>query len=162
MKALANVKTTVQENKVTITADIVDRQFGLPIQQVTVGYLNPKNPRWPRHVQLSGEAVFVRAYGIGFGIMNDDLVNIAAKVEPRTSFSPKFSAMPIPGKLEVDFCSELDPELQWQQSADNKEWLDILGETGRTLDKGKAAPGSWVRCVASSAAGATATPPVKV
>ena len=162
MKTLINIKTVVADGKVTITGDIAEKEFRFPCQQVTIGYLNPDNPHWPRHIQLSGEAVFVKAYGNGFAINNDDLVKIAGVIEPRTSYAPLFKKMPRPETLTVEISSELNPDLQWQQSLDNKEWANIEGATSATLDRTKIASGTWVRCVASSESGATATPAVKL
>jgi hypothetical protein len=162
MKALKNIVTVIKDGKATITADVVEQEFRFPCQQVTVGYLNPSNIRWPRHIQLSGEAVFVKAYGIGFAIPNEEFVKLASAIEPRTSYSPLFGKMPSPDSLTVDFNSELNPDLQWQQSADDKEWTNIEDATSVTLDRAKVAKGTFVRCVASSAAGATGTPSIKL
>ncbi len=166
MKKLINTKATVTGGKITICADIVEvdkSEFRFPTQQVTIGFINPANPRWPRHIQLSGDAVFVKSINGAFAITNDDLANIASMVEPKTSFSPFFKKMPSPKELTVDFSSELDPKIQWQQSdkADSDSaWSDIAGATSATLANPPA--GKYVRCVASSDAGATATPAVKI
>ena len=162
MKALKNIQTIVKDGKVTITADIGEQEFRFPCQQVTVGYLNPNNMAWPRHIQLSGEAIFVKAYGNGMAISNEDLVKIASVVEPKTSFSPLFKSMPTPNTLTAEIISELNPDLQWQQSVDDKEWTNIEGATSATLDRTNIAAGTFVRCVASSESGATATPSVRI
>ncbi len=166
MKKLINLKSTVAAGKITICADIVETspgEFRFPAQQVTVGMINPANPRWPRHIQLSSEAVFVKSINGAFAITNDDLANIASMVEPKTSYAPLFKKFPSPSALTVDFSSELDPKLQWQESDKSDpsgEWSDILGEIGVTLQNPTA--GKYVRCVASSEAGTTATPPIKI
>jgi hypothetical protein len=166
MKKLTNVKTTVTGSKVTICADIVDAaptDFKWPVQQTTVGWLNPANLRWPRHIQISSEAVFVKSMNGGMAITNDDLVALAALVEPKTSFPPFFKSFPSPQSLTVDFSTELDPKLQWQVSdtpLPDGKWTDIEGAISRTLDNPP--KGKFVRCVASSEAGATATPAIRV
>jgi len=54
MKRLTNIKSTAINGKVTITADVEEFRFEQPVQQVTVGYLNPANMSWPRHCQYAG------------------------------------------------------------------------------------------------------------
>lgn len=159
MKILKNIQVSIASGKVTITGDAVEAekyQFANPVQQVTIGYLNPLNMQWPRHCQLSHEAFFVKAFGNGVGIMLDDLVKIAALIEPKTSFPPK-SKGKLDNTLTVEFDSELNPSLQWQQSDDGLTWENIEGATTNVLDKTKIGIGKVVRCVASSEAGATAT-----
>lgn len=161
MKTLSGVKTTVTGDKITITADIVEREFRFPVQQVTVGYLNPANIRWPRHIQLSNDACFVKAFGNGFAISTDDLVKIASQVEPKTSFPPLFGLkMP---NYTVEISSELHPDLQWEVSDKlTGEWSKVEGQTSATLDKSKVKTGQFVRCVASSDAGSVTSNPAIV
>jgi len=168
MKKLTNVQSVVKDGKVTITADITDIQpheFRFPAEQRTIGHLHPSNPRHPRHIQISGEAVFVKGNGFKFAIANDDLVAIATAVEPRTSYRPWFDSVPSPEKLSVEFSSELTPNIQWKWSDlsdPNGKWSDIAGATGTTLTNSPELKGKWVSCIAWSEAGATSTPPIKL
>jgi hypothetical protein len=162
MKKLTNVSVSVVNGKATITGDVVEagkHGFEHPVQQVTVGYINPKNMAWPRHCQLSHEAFFVKAFGQGVGIMLDDLVAIAAVLEPKTSYPPKASQLD--GSLTVQIDSELQPTLQWELSDDGKDWKPIDGETTNALDRSKY-KGKFVRLVASSEAGSITTNPILV
>jgi len=162
MKKLTNVKVSVVDGKATITGDVVEADkytFEHPVQQVTVGYLNPKNMAWPRHCQLSHEAFFVKAFGNGVGIMLDDLVAIATILEPKTSYPP--TASQLDGSLTVQINSELQPTLQWEASEDGKDWQPIEGATANVLNKTDHS-GKFVRLVASSEAGSIATNPVLV
>ena len=163
MKRIFNTQCTVTGNKVTITGDIEDYKFEQPVQMVTVGFLNPANMQWPRHCQLSHEAFFVKAFGNGVGIMLDDLVAIAALVEPKTTFPPKPSKLD--NTLTVQIDSELNPDLRWEVSdalGDKADWKPIAGATTNVLDKTKVESGKFVRCVASSEAGEATTNPVMV
>ncbi len=166
MKKLTKIIVTIKNGKGFMTFDIVEAapsDFRFPVQQTTVGWLNPANLRWPRHIQLSSEAVFVKSANGGMAITNDDLVALAALVEPKTSFPPFYKTFPTPQSLTVDFSTELEPKLQWQSSNSplpESEWTDIEGETKPTLENPP--KGKYVRCVASSDAGRTATPPVRV
>jgi len=164
MKRLANIKSTAVNGKVTITADIEEFRFEQPVQQVTVGYLNPANMSWPRHCQLSHEAFFVKAFGQGVGIMLDDLVAIASVVEPKTSFPPVVKDK-LDDSLTVDIISELNPDLQWEVSdeiGEAQNWKKIEGATTSIFDKTKVKSGQFVRCMASSEAGYVTTNPVMV
>ena len=165
MKILTNTKTTVKDGKVTITGDVAEKTFGFPVQQVTVGYLNPDNMRWPRHIQLSGEAVFVKAFGRGFAIMNEDLTAIAAAIEPLTSYPPTFQNQP-DDKLTADISSELSPDIQWEVTdsilAGEVNWQPVTGATTATLDKSLVKSGQFVRCVATSESGMMASNAVQV
>lgn len=166
MKKLTNVVSKVVDGKLTVTADVTECAAGdyrFPVQQVSIGYLSDKNHQWPRHIQLSGEATFVKAFGNGMAINHDDLVSIAAVVEPKTSFPPVFKKRIPDYTVEID--TELDPDFQWQvsDSIDTKQsWKDIAGQTTKTLDKSTVPPGKWVRCVASSEAGSMTSNPVIV
>lgn len=164
MKKITNVECEVVDGKLTITGDVIGADkfdFQQPVQQVTVGYLNPANTQWPRHIQLSHEAFFVKAFGNGVGIMLDDLVRIASIIEPKTTFPPKTKGK-LDNTLTVNIDSELDPDLQWEASSDGREWEKIDGEKSNVLDKNKVPVGTLVRLVASSEAGSTATNPVMV
>lgn len=155
MKCLSNFKTTISGNKVFIEANITEANFGQRVQQVTVGYYNPDNLAWPRHCQLSHEAFFIKAFGFGVGVKLDDLISLAAVIEPRTTFPPKLNKQ-LDKSLKLELCSELSPSLQWQVS-DNidarADWQDVPGATGIELDKSKVKVGQFVRVVAKSEAG---------
>ena len=165
MKTLQNVKVTASNGKVTITADILDKAFDVrTVQQTTVLYVR-ENRQWPRHIQVSGEAVFVKAFGNGFAISHNDLVAIATAVEPKTSYPPVLRSQLLSNNLTVNISSELNPDFQWQ-STDSLEvgkvnWQDIAGANTQTLDPSKAS-GKFVRCVASSEAGVMNSNPVLV
>jgi len=163
MKTLTNSKVTISDDgkTATIVADISDVKFDMVLmQRVTIGHLNPANMRHPRHVQISNEAVFVKAFGNGFAIPLDDIVAIAAAVEPKTSFAPVFKKSA--SDLTVEISSELNPDFQWQASADGKTWNDIACQTSKTLDPQTVSAGQLVRCVASSDAGSMASNPIKI
>jgi hypothetical protein len=168
MKKLTNCISTVKDGKLTFTADIVEadaNEFRFPVQQTTVGYINPLNMKWPRHIQVSSEATFVKAFGNGMAISHDDLVEMAAKVEPKTSFPPLFKTQPKSESLTVEISSELNPDFQWQLSAtiDNTaSWTNISGATSSTLCKTNLPQGVWVRCVAKSDAGSMTSNPVQI
>lgn len=164
MKKLINVTSAVTNGKITITADIADTdkgEFRFPVQQTTVGWINPLNMRWPRHVQISGEATFVKANGSGMAILHDDLVAIAALVEPKTSFPPVFKK----SDLTVEVASELNPSYQWQVSDKidaSQSWSNINGQISATLDKSSIKAGQFVRCVASNDSGSMISNPTQV
>lgn len=160
MKTIANCVTVVKDGKVTITADIVEKDFTrFPVQRSTVGYLNPDNIEWPRHIQISNEAVFVKAFAVGVAMSLDDLVAIAAAVEPKTSYPPKFKKA---DSVSVEIASELSPSFQWQSADDirNPVWQDIPGAVSSSLDAKMVQPGKFVRCVAKSDAGEMYSRPV--
>lgn len=165
MKTLKDVTVSVKDGIVTMTGKIAEGDFDIHMaQRVTVGYLNPENHTWPRHIQLSHEAVFVRAFGNGFGLSNDDMVKLATAVEPKTSYPPMFKKS-VNGKYHVELSSELQPDFQWQVSDKiNKEqkWENIPGETFNYLKVPNAVKGRFVRCVASSEAGSMISNPVIV
>lgn len=164
MKRLTNIKTTANNGKITIEADVEEYKFEHPVQQVTVGYLNPNNLTWPRHCQLSHEAFFVKAFGQGVGIMLEDLVAIASVIEPKTTFPPVVKDK-LNNSLTVNIVSELNPDIQWEVSneiGENQNWEKIEGANTSVFDKNKVKLGQFVRCVASSEAGFIATNPVMV
>lgn len=165
MKALKNLKTEVKDGKVTITADIAEAIFDKNVQQTTILFITSENRQWPRHIQISGEAVFVGAFGNKFAILNSDLVAIAAAVEPKTSYPPIFKNNKSPD-LTVDIYSELDPDFQWQVSPSLKvgevDWKDVAGQTSKDFDRTQVKKGDFVRCVASSEAGTMYSNPVLI
>ena len=161
MKSLTNFKIEVQGDKALIQADIVDRQFSMPCQQVTVFQFNPNNRHFIRHVQLSHEAVFIKSRFGSFGIANDDLVDVAIKIEPSLTYAPIFQKK-LTNDLKVTVHSEIEPDLQWQVSDDGKEWMDVIGEKRETLDRTTIKVGQFVRCVASGEAGQMISNPVQV
>jgi len=159
MKRLLNVQTSVANGKVTITADIDDFQFEKPVQQVTVGYLNAINIAWPRHCQLSHEAFFVKAYNQGVGILLDELVKIAAIVEPKTTFSPALKSK-LSDSFALDVVSEIPLSYQWEVTniiGESQNWSKIEGQINAELDKTKVQSGQFVRCVITNDAGSVAT-----
>jgi len=173
MKSIKNPKVTVSADgkSGSMTFDIVDQQYTpFLIQRVTVGHLNPLNLRHPRHVQISEEAVFVKAFGNGFAFPLDDIVAVATAIEPKTSFAPVFQKNTNP--LVAQVASELNPDFQWEVCGnspapnnanypDNK-WIKIEGATSSSLDPSKVKSGQWVHCIASSEAGSVTSNPVQV
>jgi len=166
MKKLINTVTVIKDGKATITGDVVDAQpheFRFPVQQSSVGYLNEANMRWPRHLQVSNEAFFVKAFGNGLAIPMDELVKIAGILEPKTTFPPVINK--ISPDLEVELSSELEPDFQWQVSDaidKSANWTDIVGETNKNLDKTKVKSGQFVRLIISSEAGSITSNPVLI
>lgn len=165
MKTLKDVTVSVKDGVVTLTGKIAEASFDIHMaQRVTIGYVNPENLTWPRHIQLSHEAVFVRAFGNGFGIHNDDLVKLATAVEPKTSYPPLFKKSN-KERYRVELSSELHPDFQWQVSDKidkTQKWENITGETFNYLKVPNAVKGRFVRCIASSEAGSVASNPVIV
>jgi hypothetical protein len=161
MKTLTKTKTVVNGNDVTITGKLADMRYEIPVQRVTVGYMSGDNSRWIRHIQLSNEAVFVKAFGNGFAVENSSLVEIAGAIEPKTSFAPILKK-PIGENLTAEISSELNPDFQWQKSASvaaGAAWSDIEGCNSISLDRAAVEPGTFVRCVASSEAGTMVSNP---
>ncbi len=172
MKTLINPQTTISADgkKCTVEFDIVEKEFSpFLVQRVTIGHLNPKNMRHPRHVQISEEAIFVKAFGNGMAFPIDDVVQMASVIEPKTSFAPVFKKSENPFTVEI--ASELNPDFQWQVCEDvsagkqhrpNGEWKDIEGQKTITLDQKTVSKNQWIRCVASSEAGSMASNPIQV
>jgi len=172
MKTLVNPLTKISADgkKCTVEFDIIEKEFTqFLVQRVTVGHLSKENMRHPRHVQISEEAVFVKAFGNGMAFPIDDVIKIASIVEPKTSFAPVFKKTENP--LTAEVASELNPDFQWEicgnvsapnnpkiNRADGK-WLKIEGATSASLDPSKVQKNQWVRCVASSEAGSMASNP---
>jgi|ERR1700722_9493418 len=185
MKTLQGVKTTMSADgkSVTITADIIEKDFPqFMVQRVTVGHLNPANMAHPRHIQVSGDALYIKSFGNGVALSLDSLVAIAAVIEPKTSFAPVLKKLTA-DSLTVQISTELNPDFQWQISDDAfpkakiptprppsgtklvappAVWTDIEGQTTATLDPSKVKKGQWVRCVASSEAGSMTSNPVQI
>lgn len=161
MKTLTNLKTVVDGDNVTITGKIIERKFGHPVQQVTVGFMADTNPNWIRHAQISQEAMFVKHLAAGAAIPLEEWVtNVASVIEPLLNHPPTFRRSSTP--LTVDFSSELEVTLQWQVApVEGADFQDIPGQTSRILDR-DSVKGGWVRCKGSSKAGWTTTPPVKL
>jgi hypothetical protein len=164
MKTLKNISISVSNGKTTITGDIADedpRDHRFPSRQTTELYRNLDNPKWPRHIQLTPKGVFVKAFGNSFILKADDLVNIASRIEPKTTFPPLFRQKT--GTLQVELCSELKPDLQWQVSDSLAgPWTDVPGQTNPQLDQTTVKKGQFVRLKASSEAGEMASTAAKV
>ncbi|MDE2097609.1 MAG: hypothetical protein KGL39_10210 [Patescibacteria group bacterium] len=175
MKQLSNPKVAMSTDgkQATVVFDVADTVFDRRfVQQVTVGHINPSNPAWSRHAQLSHDSVFLTAYGDGISIKIDDLAVIASKIEPKSTYPPKFTKT---NALSVEVSSELNPDFQWEVGDFVKgveirpkvfqdqihNWRKIDGATSKTLDKSLVKSGQFVRCVASSAAGSMTSNPIK-
>lgn len=163
MKTLTNLKSTVSNGKITITADIVEREFKGPVQQTTMLDIPDGNQQWVRHVQLSNKAFFIKRLGNGLALPVEEwIAEVANKVEPKLTYAP----LPKKTGLTVEFSSELNPDLQWQAAdkanAPEAEWNNIEGATSASLVPDAIPKGKFVRCLAKSSAGATATPPVLI
>ena len=168
MKKLVNVKASIEGGKLTVTADIAEAQpheFQFPAQQQSVGYLHPNHLRHPRHVQISGEAVFVKAQAGSFSFLLDDFVAISGLVEPKTLPPPSFKTLPSPTNLTAELSPDLEAGIQWKwaNSANHQDkWTNIEGATTLTLTLTPELKGKWVSCVAENESGAIATPPVLI
>jgi len=164
MKTLANINTTITGTKLTLTADIVEKDYSqYRTQQTTIMHRSVKT-KHIRHVQVSEAGVMVKTPGKNVGVMleKQTLVELATEIEPKLSYAPK-AAKSLDSTLTVPINSELTPSLQWQQSVDNGlTWTDIEGQTTDTLDKTKATPKANVRLHAWSEAGDMFTNPVKI
>lgn len=155
MKTFANIKYTITGNKITLTADIVDKDFSrYPAQHQTIVHTASGNRRHRRHFHLSEAGAIIRTPGknLGFVFQKQDMVDLATAIEPRLSYAPV--AAPIGKDLTANISSELTPDLQWQASADGgRTWTDIAGQTTKTLDRATVKAGQQVRLKASSEAG---------
>lgn len=162
MKTLRNIQATVKNGKITITADIVEQEFRQAVQQTTIGFHPKDNLHWIRHAQISQEAFFLKRLGFGVAVPIEEFHDqVALKIEPRLTFAPK--QRPSADPLTVNFCSELEPQLQWEVANEpNGEWQALKGANSNKLDPKLVPAGYWVRCKASSDAGWTTTPPMKV
>lgn len=154
MKTLSGVKATVTGNRVTITADIVEKDFSqFPVQQQTIVHVAKGNAMHHRHLHISQAGVIVRTPGkeVGFVIEKQTLIDLATQIEPRISYAP---VARIGNDLTVKIASELTPDLQWEHSEDHgKTWKHVEGQTTATLDRSKVKCGNHVRLKASSEAG---------
>jgi hypothetical protein len=163
MKTIIDTTVTVKDGIVTMTGKLVDRQFGFPTMQQTVPFADANNARWMRHIQISQQATFVKAFGNGFGFPHEVLVKIATACEPKTSYPPVFKKGE--DELVAEISSEIEPTLQWEVSDGVKEssvWKPIEGQTSRALDKTKVTKGQFVRLVATSEAGQMISNPVLI
>ena len=155
MKTLAKIKSTVSGGKLTLTADIIEKDYsGFPVQQQTIVHISKQNRGHHRHMQMSQAGVVARTPGknLGFVLEKQDFIDLATSVEPRLSYAPVASKLGT--TLTVNISSELKADLQWQVSADKgKTWADIAGQTTNTLDKTTVKAGQLVRLKASSEAG---------
>lgn len=154
MKTLANLKATVSDGKVTITADIVEKDFSqFPVQQQTILHASGHGLSHHRHLQIGQHGAVVKTPGknVGFVLERQSMVDLATEIEPRLAESPRLSKLT--STLTVEINSELTPNLQWQSSADQQTWDDVAGQTTNTLDKTKVEKGRHVRLKASSDAG---------
>ena len=137
----------------TMAFEIVDAPFNrLLISRNTHNHSNPDATKHPRHIQSSNEAVFVFSRMIGFFIPNKCIAQLAAAVEPKTTFAPVF-------KKDGTVASEIPVTYQWQVSDDGKTWTNINGETNPTVDAADIKPGQWTRCIATNANGSTTSNP---
>ena len=173
MKTLTDPKISVTGDQITICATIVDKPFNaLLVTRVSHSYINPDNPRHPRRIQSSNEAVFLEAPGAKVAIPNEFITAVIAVVEPRSSFAPILHHHSKPGDIKV--VSELPHTVQWQICDDPKPfstvhdtppppavWTDIPGETSEKLDESKVPTGHWVRAVLVNASGTSITIPTK-
>ena len=169
MKALSNVQVSVKDGKVTMTADIIEKTFEFPVQRVTVGWLHPTNPRHPRSIQISQEAFFVKAFGEGFAFEHEDLVALAAAVNPKTA-APPMLTRDIKEDLIADVGSELHPDFQWQygvipatKGGGPLIWQDIAGQTSKSLPPDAIPQNAYaVRAVIKSDAGSITSNPIRM
>lgn len=165
MKSLSNLTATVKDGKVTITADIEDREYHFPVQQVTVLHLADSNPRWARHAQISNEAFFVkrRQFGVAFPL-EEMITKVASVIEPNLSYPATFKSVPpTPTTITAELDSELPIYYQWKIAdaidAKQEDWKDIDGATSSTLSRESLPDGKFVRCVAKTGDGVFWTPP---
>jgi len=165
MKSLKNIQATAVNGKITITADIEDREFHFPCQQVTILHTADGNPQWARHAQLSNEAFFVkrRQFGAAFPL-EEMITKVANVIEPMLSYPVFFKGViPTTDTIVAELDSELHPTFQWKiadsVTAPVEQWQDIPGATSPTLSRKDLPPNKFVRCKATSDAGIAWTPP---
>lgn len=165
MKSLKNIKAVVENGKVTITADIEEREFHFPVQQVTCLHLADVNPKWARHTQMSNEAFFVkrRQFGVAFPL-EDMVTQVATAIEPNLSYPALFKKYcGTPDTIVAELDSELHPAFQWKIAdkinSPESEWKDIEGATTNSLSRKDLPEGKFVRCKATSDCGISWTPP---
>jgi len=160
MKIITSTKTVVEGNKITITAELSEKEFQLPVQLTTIGHGVATNIHHPRHVQISNEALFVKRMhsqtkrGAAVAWLIDELVDIFVNIEPGLTDAPVFVQQPKPDLLDATVNSEIPFTLAWEQSDDCKTWL--------TTDKSIVVPGKFYRAIATNAAGSTISNAVKL
>jgi len=162
MKTLINARTTVSADgkTATIVVDVADYAFNaLLTTRVSHGHLNPDNPKHPRRIQSSNQAVFLEAPGFKGSIPNETIAAIWAVISPASTFAP---VMAKAKDGSVKAISELPVSFQWQSSPDDKTWTDIAGQTSQTLPDGIVAVGEWKRLIISNAKGNFITKPVQI
>ncbi len=164
MKTLKSIKSTITGNKLTLTADIVDKDYSaFRSQQQTIVHVASNNIRHHRHLQIAECGVIVKTPGkkVGFVLEKQDLINLATDIEPMLSYAP-VATNKLSKTLTVSINSELTPDFQWQVSTDGKTWTDIADQTTAALDKSTVKAGQHVRLKASSPAGEMLTEHVTI
>jgi hypothetical protein len=164
MKTLKGIKTTISGNKLTLTADIVDKDYSaFRTQQQTIVHAASDNIRHHRHLQIAECGVMVKTPGkrVGFVLEKQDLIDIATGIEPLLSYAP-VATNKLDKTLTVKINSELTPDFQWQVSMDGQVWSNVPGQTTTTLDKSTVKAGQRVRLKATSPAGEMITETVVV
>lgn len=162
MKIITKCKTIVDGNKITITAELSEKDFVLPVQLVTIGHGVSTNLHHPRHVQISNEALFVKRMpradlkrkGSAIGWLIDELVDVFVAIDPNLTDAPQFLEHPKENDLSVVINSEIEFTEKWEQSDDGKDWVEF------DKDKNGTIPGKLYRCIATNAAGSTISNPV--
>ena len=155
MKTITNIKSTysIESGKITMTADVVDKPYGFPVQQVTIGNMVATNPRIPRHVQISPEALFVKRFGadnVAFDL--NELVDVALAVDRKLGDAPVIQIQPTPESLKVAVITETEPRYQWQVSDDGKSWSDV---PAANFDSFTGESGKFYQCVIVNSSGRT-------
>jgi len=165
MKTIGDVKITCSQGIITIVGKVVEREFNPNIEQKTVLYITGENRRWYRHIQISQEATFLKAYGSGIGILHDDLAAIANAIEPKTSYPPVIKSIN-PTTFTAEIISELDVTFQWESTEslnpDKLKWEPVESQTTDALDKTKVLAGRFVRLSATNQSGTTYSNPIQV
>lgn len=151
-------------------ASIGEAQESGNVQQVSIPHISPLNRRWVRQFQLNQEFLFLKKYQcptVAFRL--DDLVALLLMAEPKISWPPIFTRLPVSAtikggesaSLSVETAiGELPTTYQWQTTDDAKTgtWSNILEANSTTLSVEKE---GFYRCVASNEAGNTGTEPVR-
>lgn len=116
----------------------------LPVQQVTIGQFPAANPNWVRTIQVSDEAVYIRAVNAAVAISISDLINFALVVEPNLTWTPPViltqpesttTTTTVQASLVVEAGSEYNLTYAWYQSADGTNWSNALTTTSIALNK---------------------------
>lgn len=165
MKSLKNITASVDNGKVTIIADIEERSYHFPCQQVTVRHVADTDPRWSRHAQLSNEAFFVkrRQFGVAFPL-EEMITKVASLIEPNLAYLGTLKTPPpTPNQIVAELDSELPVYYQWKIAdkidAKPEEFNDIEGATSPQLNREGLPANKFVRCVAKTGDGVFWTPP---